>query len=64
MIDSLPEDLLRHRVASADPVVDLSPYLYRLRKRIISRLPPWACYILAQSKKRSVLFARRVTGGK
>lgn len=64
MIARLPEDLLRHRVAGADPVVDLSPYLYRLRKRIISKLPPWACYILAQSKKRSVLLARRLTGGK
>jgi SAM-dependent methyltransferase len=64
LIDSLPEDLLRHRVANADPVVDVSPYLYQLRKRIISKLPPWACYILAQSKKRSILLARRLMGGK
>jgi hypothetical protein len=64
MIDSLPEDLLRHRVANADSVVDVSPYPYQLRKRIISKLPPWACYGLAQSKKRSILLARRLTGGK
>jgi hypothetical protein len=64
LIDSLPADLLRHRVANADPVADVSPYPYRLRKRIISKLPSWACYILAQSKKRSILLARRLTGGK
>ena len=64
MIDSLPADLLRYRVANADPVVDISPYAYQLRKRIISKLPRWACYILAQSKKRSVLLARRLKGGK
>jgi hypothetical protein len=64
MIDSLPEDLLRHRVANADSVVDVSPYPYQLRKWIISKLPPWACYGLAQSKKRSILLARRLTGGK
>ena len=43
MIDSLPDELLRHRVANADPVVDISPYPYQLRKRIISVLPRWAC---------------------
>jgi len=64
IIDSLPEDLLRDRVANADRVVDVSPYPYQLRKRIISKLPPWACYGLAQSKKRSILLARRLTGGK
>ena len=64
MIDSLPDELRRHRVADADPVVDVSPYPYQLRKRIISVLPPWACRILARSKKRSVLLARRLTGGR
>jgi SAM-dependent methyltransferase len=64
MIDSLPADLLRHRVADADPVVDVSPSPYRLRKRIISKLPRWACAFLARSKKRSILLARRLTGGK
>ena len=64
MVDRLPKDLLLHRVANADPVVDISPYAYQLRKRIISKLPPWACYILAQSKKRSILLARRLKGGK
>jgi hypothetical protein len=64
LIDRLPQDLLRHRIANADPVVDVSPYPYQLRKRIISKLPPWACYILAQSKKRSILLARRLTGGR
>lgn len=62
--DGLPEDLLRHRVANADPVVDVSPYPYRLRKRIVSKLPPSACRMLARSKKRSILLARRLTGGK
>ena len=64
MIGALPENLLRHRVANAEPVVDVSPYSYQLRKRIISKLPPWACYILAQSKKHSILLARRLKGGK
>jgi hypothetical protein len=64
MIDSLPEGLLRHRVGNADPVVDVSPYPYRLRKRIISKLPRWACHLLAQSKKRSILLARRLMGGR
>jgi hypothetical protein len=62
-IDSLPEDLLRHRVDNAEPVADVSPYLYRLRKRIIGKLPPWVCSVLAQSKKRAVLLARRLKGG-
>ena len=64
MMGTLPEDLLQYRVANADPVVDVSPYSYQLRKRIIGTLPPWACYILAQSKKRTVLLARRLKGDK
>ena len=64
MIGTLPEDLLRYRVANDDPMVDVSQYSYQLRKRIIGKLPPWACYILAQSKRRSILLARRLKGGK
>ncbi|HZZ25968.1 MAG TPA: hypothetical protein VFE60_26970 [Roseiarcus sp.] len=45
-------------------MVDVSPYPYQLRKRIISKLPTWARYILAQSKKHSILLSRRLTGGK
>jgi SAM-dependent methyltransferase len=63
-IDSLPQDLLRYRVANADPVVDMSPYPYKVRKRIISKLPPWVLPILAQSKKYSVLLSRRVASKK
>jgi len=62
LIDGLPQDLLLHRVASADPVVDISPYLYKVRKRIISKLPPRATFILAQTKKHSILMARRLKG--
>ena len=64
LIDSLPQELLRHRVANADPIVDVSPYPYKVRKRIISQLPPWACSILAQSKKHSILMTRRLAGAK
>ena len=61
LVNSLPQDLLRYRVAKGDPVVDISPFRYKVRKRIISKLPPSACMILAQSKKYSVLLARRLT---
>jgi SAM-dependent methyltransferase len=64
LIDSLPQALLRYRVANADPVVDVSPYPYKVRKRLISKLPPWACAILAQSKKYTVLLSRLLTGDK
>jgi Methyltransferase domain len=63
LADDLPNDLLRYRVANADPVVDISPYAYQVRKRIISKLPPWATFILARSKKHSILLARRFMGG-
>ena len=64
LTDSLPQDLLRYRVANADSVADISPYPYKVRKRIISKLPPWACAILAQSKKHSILMTRRLAGAK
>lgn len=64
LINTLPGDLLRYRVANADPITDISPYSYQMRKRIISKLPLWACAILAQSKKYSVLISRRIAGEK
>jgi hypothetical protein len=63
LAENLPNDLLRYRVANADPVVDISPYAYKVRKRIISKLPPWATFILARSKKHSILLARRFMAG-
>jgi hypothetical protein len=41
LIDTLPKDLQRRRVADADPVVDISPYAYKVRKKIIKKLPAW-----------------------
>ena len=62
--NDLPKELLRYQVGDDDPVVDISPNFYKLRKAIISKLPPWACFVLAQSKKRSILLMRRVIGDK
>jgi SAM-dependent methyltransferase len=64
LANDLPKDLLQYRVNDADPVVDISPFLYKLRKVIISKLPPWACFALAQSKKHSILWMRQLTGDK
>jgi SAM-dependent methyltransferase len=62
LVASLPPDLLADRVAPSAPVLDVSPTGYKIRKFIISQLPPWACYLLAQSKKYSVLLSRRLPG--
>lgn len=62
--DSLSPDLLRWRVANTDPIIDVSPYAYKVRKRIISKLPRWALKFLAQSKKHSILLSRHALGGK
>jgi hypothetical protein len=62
LIDTLPKDLQRRRVADADPVVDISPYAYKVRKKIIKKLPEWSLPLLAQSKKYSILLSRRLVG--
>ena len=62
LIDTLPKDLQRRRVADIDPVVDISPYAYKVRKKIIKKLPEWSLPLLAQSKKYSILLSRRLVG--
>ena len=62
VVNGLPKELQSRRVANTDPVVDLSPYVYKIRKQIIKKLPEWSLPILAQSKKYSILVSRRVMG--
>jgi hypothetical protein len=63
LIDTLPKDLQRRRVADTDPVVDISPYAYKVRKKIIKKLPAWSLLpFLAHSKKYSILLSRRLIG--
>jgi hypothetical protein len=58
--DLLPPDIIAYRIPDTAPVVDVSPVAYKLRKRVISRLPRWACYLLAQAKKYAVLASRQL----
>lgn len=62
LVDNLPRDLQRHRVGNTDPVADVSPYRYKVRKQVIRKLPAWSLPILAQSKKYSTLLSRHVIG--
>jgi hypothetical protein len=64
LTNDLPTELVQLRVGSSDPVVDVSPQIYKLRKLIVSQLPPSACFALAQSKKHSILWMRYATGEK
>lgn len=51
----LPEEVVKRHIPDTASVADKSPVIYKLRKRIISHLPLWACRLLAQAKKYFVL---------
>jgi SAM-dependent methyltransferase len=59
ILASLNADFVTHRISDHDPIPDVSPSLYQLRKIVISRLPTWVKRILAQVKKYSILTFRR-----
>lgn len=48
----LAPSVRRSRIAPSAPVRDLSPALYRARKALVRRLPPWASHALAHARKR------------
>jgi hypothetical protein len=64
LANDLPTDLVQFRVGHGDHIADVSSQIYKLRKLVVSQLPPWACFALAQSKKHSTLWMRRATGDK
>lgn len=51
-IESLPVDVRESRIADGVPIDDVSPLLYKARKRIIRQLPAWATQALANVAKR------------
>lgn len=60
----LPEAVVKRHVPDTVSITDISPAAYKLRKRIISHLPLWACRLLAQAKKYAVLMTRGVRSEK
>lgn len=51
-IESLPEPVKQTRLAKHVPIPDVSPLLYKARKRLVRRLPMWATQALAHMAKR------------
>ena len=51
-IDSLPDAVRQTRLPNDEPIRDISPLPYKVRKRIVRRLPVWAAQALANVAKR------------
>ena len=51
-IRSLPESVREARVPKSTPIPDVSPFLYRMRKQVVRRLPSWTTQALANVTKR------------
>ena len=49
-----------YRVSDSSPVADVSPPLYRLRKRVVRLLPPFVMTALAIVKKQSFIMSQRL----
>lgn len=62
-IDSLPAVIKAAYVPHDQPVSDVSPSVYRARKWVLSRLPPYVVTRIARTKHRLVLMAAAARGG-
>ena len=51
-IKALPDAIRETRVPKGTPIPDVSPTVYKVRKQIVRRLPPWATQALATVAKR------------
>ena len=51
-IESLPESVRRTRLSKDTPIRDVSPLLYKVRKRLVRQLPTWATHALATVAKK------------
>lgn len=62
-LDSLPERIRRTRIPDDEPIRDVSPVLYRLRKKVTALLPVPAVTAIAKLKERTSGTLRSVAAG-